>query len=199
MKKLIIFVFVFILTSLSTSAKTLKGKVIGEISTYYPKETIRIEVTKSVTIKNTEFKKGYVVTGTMTNVKSPDKGQNEASFVFTITDYNDLEGINYKVTEELKTTYRPKSFLDAGFLKDADLSFAPNMPLQMDNSLSNSSPQSYKNVNVKPMSVVNSLLPEEYRADTADIETDYRAALPSDKEDILLLDGDRIKFDFPEK
>lgn len=198
MKKLIIFIFVFILTSLSTSAKTLKGKVIGEISTYYPKETIKIEVTKSVTIKNTEFKKGYVVTGTMTDVKSPDKGQKEASFVFTITDYNDLEGINHKITEELKTTYRPKSFLDAGFLKDADLSFAPNMPLQMDNSLNNSSSQPY-NVNIKPMSIANSLLPEEYRADTADIETDYRAALPSDKEDILLLDGDKIKFDFPEK
>ena len=198
MKKFIIFVFVFILTSLSTSAKTLKGKVIGEISTYYPKETIRIKVIKSVTIKNTEFKKGYVVTGTMTDVKSPDKGQKEASFVFTITDYNDLEGVNHKITEELKTTYRPKSFLDAGFLKDADLSFAPNMPLQMDNSLNNSSSQPY-NVNIKPMSIANSLLPEEYRADTADIETDYRAALPSDKEDILLLDGDRIKFDFPEK
>lgn len=198
MKKFIIFVFVFIFTSLSTSAKTLKGKVIGEISTYYPKETIKIEVTKSVTIKSTEFKKGYVVAGTMTDVKSPDKGQKEASFVFTITDYNDLEGVNHKITEELKTTYRPKSFLDAGFLKDADLSFAPNMPLQMDNSLNNSSSQPY-NVNIKPMSIANSLLPEEYRADTADIETDYRAALPSDKEDILLLDGDRIKFDFPEK
>lgn len=198
MKKFIIFVFVFILTSLSTSAKTLKGKVIGEISTYYPKETIRIEITKSVTIKNTEFKKGYVVTGTMTDVKSPDKGQKEASFVFTITDYNDLEGVNHKITEELKTTYRPKSFLDAGFLKDADLSFAPNMPLQMDNSLNNSSSQPY-NVNIKPMSIANSLLPEEYRADTADMETDYRAALPSDKEDILLLDGDKIKFNFPEK
>ena len=48
------------------------------------------------------------------------------------------------------------------------------------------------------MSIVNSFLPEDYKADTADIETDYRAALPSDEEDILLLDCDRIKFDFPD-
>lgn len=198
MKKFVIVVFACIFTSLSANAKTLKGKVIGEISTYYPKETIKIEVTKSVMIKNTEFKKGYVVTGTMTDVKSPDKGQNEASFVFTITDYTDTDGTNHKASEELKTTYTPKSFLDKGFFKDADLSLTPNMPIQVDNSLTNSSTRDYKNVNIKPMSIVNSLLPEEYRADTADIETDYRAALPSDKEDILLLDGDRIKFDFPD-
>ena len=149
-------------------------------------------------IKNTEFKKGYVVTGTMTDVKSPDKGQNEASFVFTITDYTDTDGTTHKASEELKTTYTPKSFLDKGFFKDADLSLTPNMPIQVDNSLTNSSTRDYKNVNIKPMSIVNSFLPEDYKADTADIETDYRAALPSDKEDILLLDGDRIKFDFPD-
>lgn len=198
MKKLVLFLLLFLLTSLSANAKTLKGKVIGEISTYYPKETIKIEVTKSVTIKNTELKKGYIVTGTMTDVKSPDKGQNEASFVFTITDYTDTDGTNHKALEELKTTYSPKSFLDKGFFKDADLSLTPNMPIQVDNSLTNSSTRDYKNANIKPMSIVNSLLPEEYRADTADMETDYRAALPSDKEDILLLDGDRIKFDFPD-
>ena len=101
-------------------------------------------------------------------------------------------------SEELKTTYTPKSFLDKGFFKDADLSLTPNMPIQVDNSLTNSSTRDYKNVNIKPMSIVNSFLPEDYTADTADIETDYRAALPSDKEDILLLDGDRIKFDFPD-
>ena len=115
MKKFVIVVFACIFTSLSANAKTLKGKVIGEISTYYPKETIKIEVTKSVMIKNTEFKKGYVVTGTMTDVKSPDKGQNEASFVFTITDYTDTDGTTHKASEELKTTYTPKSFLDKGF------------------------------------------------------------------------------------
>ena len=27
----------------------------------------------------------------------------------------------------------------------------------------------------------------------------YRSAMPNDKDDILLLDGDRIKFEFPDK
>ena len=111
MKKFVIVVFACIFTSLSANAKTLKGKVIGEISTYYPKETIKIEVTKSVMIKNTEFKKGYVVTGTMTDVKSPDKGQNEASFVFTInkckfTDLCDMYKILLKIKRTNSTTIK---------------------------------------------------------------------------------------------
>lgn len=195
MKKIFALLFIFVFTSLSASAKMLKGRVIGEISTYYPRETISIEVIKSVKLKNTEFKKGYVVTGTMTEVKSPDKGQNEASFVFTITTYKDLDGIENKVSEELKTKYKQKSFFQPDFLKDTDLNFGPNMTIPVDNGLSTSSTQPYKNINYKPMSIANSLLPEDCRADD-DMPTDYKAALPSDKEDILLLEDDKIKFDF---
>ena len=45
MKKFIILFSILCFTGLSANAKTLRGKVVGEISTYYPKETITIEVT----------------------------------------------------------------------------------------------------------------------------------------------------------
>ena len=198
MKKFIILFSILCFTCLSANAKTLRGKVVGEISTYYPKETITIEVTKNITLKNTEFKKGYLVVGTMTEVKSPEKKDSEASFVFTITKYRDLDGIYYDVKDELSTTYKQKSPFDVGFFKDTDISFMPSMPMQTDTGLGGNSAQSYKNVNIKPMSIVNSLMPEEYRSEEAS-EMDYRSAMPNDKDDILLLDGDRIKFEFPDK
>lgn len=196
MKKIFIIVFLLILSVTSVEAKTLKGKVVGEISTYYPAEFIKIEVMNNVTLKNVELRKGYIVVGTMTDVKSPEKNDKEASFIFTIKKYRDLDGTYFDVKEDLSTIYRHKSLFDSSFFKETDLSFMPNMPVATDSSMGGTSANSYKNVHLKPMSVVNSLVPEEYRCD--DVEMGFGTGLQSDKDDILLLDGDRIKFVFPD-
>lgn len=194
MKNFLLIISLIIFLTSPVFASTLKGKVVCEVSTFYPKDIIEIYVTHSTKIKNIFFKKGYIVKGSMTEVKSLEKGDTEASFVFTILGYKDLDGIEKEVLEEIKTKYMKKHFQPT-FLKDVDISLSPvAMPIQTE--ALNTSPSSYKNLNIKPISIVNSLMPDELKCDD-EFKTDYKEEFSSDKEDILLLEGDKIKFDFP--
>ncbi len=198
MKRILLLFLIFTFTTLTANAQTLKAKAIDEISTAYPKDVVRVEVTKNVILSGMELKKGYIVYGTLTDVKSPNKGEKEASFVFSITKYKDLNNVEYEVTKELKTIYKRKHIKALeNFLNDTDFAFSPMSNVNMysnDTDITGKS-QNTNSITIKPISVAESLLPKDIRDEIHD-DTDYKTGLSSNGEDILILTGDKIKFNF---
>ncbi len=198
-KVLLIFVF-FMCTTLTANAQTMKAKAIDEISTMYPKDIVRIELTNNIDLSGLELKKGYIIYGSMTDVKSPNRAAKEASFTFTLVKYKDLNNIEHKINKEIKTVYKRKPFKwGCDFLNDADFSFSP-IPNANINSYGNEADitgRTSQSMNIKPLSIAESFLPKDVRDEIKD-DTEYKTGLSSDGEDILILSGDKIKFQFPD-
>ena len=110
MKKFLLFGVAVLLGMFSAvQAGVLKGKAIDEISTTAPKDIISITVSRKVSLSDDIIlKKGYVLTGKMTDITSPEKWHHNASFTFIPTSYTDLDGTKHQITKEIKTTYRQK-------------------------------------------------------------------------------------------
>jgi len=198
MKKFIWLFLIFVSFQLSTSAQVLKAKAIDEISTAYPKNIVKIEVLKDVILSEIQLKKGYVVVGSLTDVKSPNKGAKEASFTFTIIKYFDLNNREYNVEQEIKTVYKRKHIkFGENFLREADSSFSSiaNMNVYSADTDITGRPKTYDSTVIKPLSIAESLLSEEYKNDLKD-DVNYKTGLLNDGDDILILPGDKIKFDF---
>jgi hypothetical protein len=93
----------------SVQAEILKGRAIDEVSTISPKECISITVVDNFSLNNNiVLKKGYILTGKMTDVTSPQEWHHNASFTFIPTSYTDLEGKKHEITSQIKGTYRQK-------------------------------------------------------------------------------------------
>ena len=202
MKKIILLLFIFLTVNSAVNAQTLKAKAIDEISTAYPKDVVRLELTNNVNLSGIELQKGYVVYGTLTDVKSPNKGAKEASFVFTLKKYKDLNNTEYEISKEIKTTYTRKHLkFGETFLREADFSFSPmpnaNMNMYGNETDITGRTQNMNNMPIKPLSIAESFLPNEMKNDIKD-ETEYKTGLLSDGEDLLILPGDRIKLNFPD-
>lgn len=203
MKKIILLLLILTFTTLNANAQTMKAKAIDEISTAYPKNIARIVLTNNVVLSGIELKKGYIVYGTLTDVKSPNRGAKEASFQFTLVKYKDLNKTEYEITKEIKTTYSSKHIkFCENFLREADFSFSPmaNANMNMynnDTDITGKTSQNMNSISVKPLSIAESLISNEYKEDIKD-ELNYKTGLLNDGEDILILPGDKIKFKFPD-
>ena len=200
MKRFLLLSLFFILTTSAANAQILKAKAIDEISTVYPKDYVKIEVSKNIVLKGLELKKGYVVTGAISDVQSPRKGAKEACFTFTLTKYKDLSGIEHEITEEIKTTYKQQDFwFNSKFLQETEFSFSP-IPNANMNAYGNETDitgRSSQNLNIKPLSIAESLLPKDV-SDEIKGDIDYKSGISSEGEDILILSGEKIKLNFPE-
>lgn len=201
MKKFLLIFLIFIGTTLTANAQIMKAKAIDEISTMYPKDIVRIELINNINLSGIELKKGYVVIGSMTDVKSPKKGDKEASFVFTIVKYKDLDGLDHDLSKVIKTVYKRKTFKFGGeFLNDADFSFSP-IPNANFNAYGNETDitgRTSQSMNIKPLSIAQTLLPKEVSDELHD-DIDYKTGLSEEGDDILILSGEKIKLDFPNK
>lgn len=203
MKKFLLIFLIFLSTISAANAQIMKAKAIDEISTMYPKDIVRIELTNNINLSGIDLKKGYIIYGSMTDVKSPLKGEKEASFTFTVVKYKDLDNIEHKINKEIKTVYKRKHLkFGEEFLRDTDFSFSPiaNANMNMYNNETDITGRTSQNMNtlsVKPLSIAESFLPKDVRDEIKD-DTEYKTGISSDGEDILILSGDRIKFQFPD-
>ena len=203
MKKFLLIFLILLFTTLSANAKTMKAKAVDEISTIYPRDIVRIELTNNVILSGIWLNKGYIVYGMLTDVKSPSKGEKEASFTFTLVKYKDLDNIEHKINKEIKTVYKRKHLkFGEEFLRDTDFSFSPmpNANMNMYNNetdITGRTSQSINNLSVKPLSIAESLLPKEVQDEMKD-NIDYKTGLSTEDDDILILSGDKIKFQFPD-
>ena len=110
MKKNILFLTVLsLLISIPVQAEVLKARAVDEISTTAPKEVISVKLVRDFALDNEiTLKEGYILTGKMLDIVSPDKWHQNASFTFIPTSYKDNEGNEYKIEKEIKATYRQK-------------------------------------------------------------------------------------------
>ena len=109
MKKFLVAAAVIICSlSVSVKAEVLKGKAVDEISTSAPRNEISICVAKKVALDDIVLKKGYILTGKMTDIKAPKEWHHNASFTFIPTAYTDLDGTKHIINKEIKATYRQK-------------------------------------------------------------------------------------------
>ena len=202
MKKIFVFLGILLAVSSSANAQSLKAKAIDEISTAYPKSQVRIELIKNINLYGFDLKKGYILTGTLSDVKSPNKlSVKDASFTFTLIKYRDLKGNEYEITKEIKTVYSKKhiKFME-NFLREADFSFSPiaNMnSYDNETDITGRTSQNMNNLSIKPLSIAENLMSEEYKEDLKD-DINYKTGFSADGEDILILPGDKIKFKFPD-
>lgn len=108
MKKLLLIICCLALIS-PAKADVLKAKAVDTISTTSPKEIISVRLVKDFNLDSeTKLKEGYVLTGKMLDVVSPDKWHHNASFTFIPTSYTDNAGNKYEITKEIKAEYKQK-------------------------------------------------------------------------------------------
>lgn len=94
---------------LPSSASVLKATALEEVSTSSPKEVISVKLAKKFILGDgIILKKGYILTGRMTDVQDPKKWHHNATFTFIPTYYKDLKGQEYPINQEIKATYRQK-------------------------------------------------------------------------------------------
>ena len=110
MKKGLLFITALCLLACApANAAVLKGKAIEEISTTVPRETISVVVSKKFNLDDEiVLKKGYTLTGRMLDIKEPGEWHHNASFTFIPTSYKDNDGVEHKISKEIKGAYRQK-------------------------------------------------------------------------------------------
>lgn len=110
MKKTFLLICIIALGLCATAnAKVLKGEAVEEISTTSPKEIISVRVSKDFSLEEgINLEKGYILTGKMLDITSPEKWHQNASFTFIPISYTDLSNKTHLITNEIKGTYRQK-------------------------------------------------------------------------------------------
>ena len=111
MKKLVVLLSLSLMFNMLVlaQAEVLKAKAVDEISTASPKDVISVKLSRDFLLDGEiDLKKGYILTGKMLNVKSPESWHHNATFTFIPQYYKDTNGQEHRITKEIKATYRQK-------------------------------------------------------------------------------------------
>ncbi len=108
MKKFLLILFFMVFFLAPASAKVFKGKAVGAISTKDPTPVISVKSVRNFDMQGIEIKRGYILTGTMSDVVAPNKWHHNASFTFTPKYYTDKKGNRHEIDKTIKATYRQK-------------------------------------------------------------------------------------------
>ncbi|MCD7878553.1 MAG: hypothetical protein LUG16_01310 [Candidatus Gastranaerophilales bacterium] len=108
MKKTLLLLTIIAVCAMPVSAKVFKGKAVETISTTDPSATISVKSVRNFDMQGIKIKKGYILTGTMTEIVHPTKWHHNASFTFTPQYYTDNQGNKHKIDKTIKATYRQK-------------------------------------------------------------------------------------------
>ncbi len=128
MKKILLFLVVMTICTMPVSAKVFKGKAVETISTKDPSAQISVKSVRNFDMQGIKIKKGYILTGTMSNIVPPGKWHHNASFTFTPQYYTDKEGNKHKINETIEATYRQKlkpDFRNSVISSPNSFSFSP--------------------------------------------------------------------------
>lgn len=121
LKKICLLSFIMAISSIAANAQVFKGRALDEVSTKKPSPTIRVQAVKDLNLGNgLIIEKDSIITGTMTDIVSPEKFHQNASFTFTPKEYTDTQGVKHEISKEVKATYRQKLKPD---LKHSEIGF----------------------------------------------------------------------------
>ncbi len=120
MKKIALTLLICTIFALPSQAKVFKGKAVGLISTTSPTDTISVKSVRNFDMQGIEIKKGYIITGKMTDLVAPQKWHKNASFTFIPQYYTDKDGVKHKIEKEIRATYRQKMKPD---FRNSDITF----------------------------------------------------------------------------
>ncbi len=128
MKKILLLLTVIAIFAMPVSAKVFKGKAVEAISTKNPTNVISVKSVRNFDMQGIEIKRGYILTGTMSDIVHPTKWHHNASFTFTPQYYTDKKGNKHKIDKTIKATYRQKlkpDFRNSVISSPNSFSFSP--------------------------------------------------------------------------
>lgn len=134
MKKILLIITLLFGICTQAEASIMKAEAIDEISTSSPREIIDVKLVRDFILEDgTQLKKGYVLTGKMTDIKKPSDWHHNATFTFIPTCYKDSDGQIHEIKEEIRANYRQKMEPD---YKHSEISVGPLMfsPSYIDNT-----------------------------------------------------------------
>ena len=110
MKRKILFTLILSLSMVSSAnAEVLKARAVDYVSTKTQKDVISVKLFRDFALDNEiTLKEGYILTGKMLEISTPDKWHKNASFTFIPTSYTDTKGNKYEIAKEIRATYRQK-------------------------------------------------------------------------------------------
>ncbi len=108
MRKILSALMVLTILTLPAQAKVFKGKAVDRVYTKDGAHTISVKSVRNFDMDGIQIKKGYVLTGQMTGITSPESWHHNASFTFIPHYYTDNNGTQHQINKTIKATYRQK-------------------------------------------------------------------------------------------
>ncbi|MCD8025039.1 MAG: hypothetical protein LUE64_05845 [Candidatus Gastranaerophilales bacterium] len=127
MKKILLILGALVVFLMPANAKVFKGKAMDTISTKNPSAEISVKSVRNFDMQGIQIKRGYILTGTMSDVVHPKKWHHNSSFTFTPKYYTDKEGNRHNIDKTIKATYRQKMKPDFknSYISSGSFTFSP--------------------------------------------------------------------------